>query len=721
MSNFNLLNYLLHKKNILELGSDLLVLKIKFEVMIKKYFTLLLLVLNFVFAVGQNEKMIDSLTKVIQIQGNDVSKLKNLTNLGSFYVNIDASKTIEYGKQTLVIAQELKDEKYIFRAYATIGKGYFVTNEYDKALENLNKGLSMTSKNVDDLDKALALGNVANCYFGKGDFAKAIDAGFESIKLKDKILFSETDASKIKRIKISIATSYGNIGTNYERADDSENAIKYLNKSIKISRENGDNEVTSFLLSIGNIYKNKKDHKKALKYYEETYKLSKKIQNKYDQCISAINLSEELAEIKKTDLAIHYAKKGLDLSTVLKSDYHKSLAYLNFASIYENDKKYELAKEYYEKGLALAKKSENIDLEKDAYNALSNFYANTNDFKLSNETLKKYTFLKDSLGSSGITKKIINSKLKYEYDKKKLGDSIKMANEKIITKAKLSSEKNQKLAFGSFALLALAGVGFNYFLYRQKRKTNYQLTEINDKINRQNNILKTLNTELIVSEENLQKSNNSKEQLISMMSHDLLNPITAITNYNQQIISRKNNSDELLQAFKTVDAAIQPMHGLLDNMLHWTAIQKDGISSKLKNQDINDIIKEIIGIYRPQAHLKFIKLLDNLDKDFIQETDKSILSLILRNLLNNAIKYSGNETEIEISSISKTKTIIIKDQGFGMTDEMIAYLNNKQLDKIESRGTGLGLKLCFEFAEAIGAKIVFERNEVNGTLVKLNL
>ena len=269
--------------------------------------------------------------------------------------------------------------------------------------------------------------------------------------------------------------------------------------------------------------------------------------------------------------------------------------------------------------------------------------------------------------------------------------------------------------------MALAGVGFTYFLYRQKRKTNYQLTEINDKINRQNNTLKTLNTELIVSEEKLQNSNNSKEQLISMMSHDLLNPITAITNYNQQIISRKNNSDELLEAFKTVDAAIQPMHGLLDNMLHWTSIQKDGISSKLKNQDINDIVKEIIGIYRPQAQLKFIKLIDVLDVNFVSETDKSILSLILRNLLNNAIKYSGNETKIKISSNSELKTISIKDQGFGMTDEMIGYLNTKQLDKIESRGTGLGLKLCYEFAEAIGAEIVFEKNENCGTKVYLKL
>jgi signal transduction histidine kinase len=95
--------------------------------------------------------------------------------------------------------------------------------------------------------------------------------------------------------------------------------------------------------------------------------------------------------------------------------------------------------------------------------------------------------------------------------------------------------------------------------------------------------------------------------------------------------------------------------------------------------------------------------------------------LILRNLLNNAIKYSGNETEIEITSNSETKTISIKDQGFGMTDEMIDHLNKKEVNKIEAKGTGLGLKLCYEFAEAINAEIVFEKNENVGITVDLKL
>ncbi len=103
------------------------------------------------------------------------------------------------------------------------------------------------------------------------------------------------------------------------------------------------------------------------------------------------------------------------------------------------------------------------------------------------------------------------------------------------------------------------------------------------------------------------------------------------------------------------------------------------------------------------------------------ETDKSILYLILRNLLNNAIKYSANDTSILVTTNATEKTITIEDEGFGMTDEMIGYLNNKQIDKIEAKGSGLGLKLCYEFAEAVGGKINFEKGTKNGVIVSIKL
>ncbi len=731
--------------------------------MTKNYISLILFFLSFVLVNAQNQKKIDSLNLILKTSKIDSVLFRTHIDIGSQYRMDNPEISLKEAQTSIKLAKKLNDSKKIATSLRLHSTAYMYLSKLDSAVyySNLAIELAKKTKNYESLCLS---------YTTLGNIAGIKHQNKESLKYYLKCL----EISKFRKDSLAIAKDYDNIGGSYNAMLDYPNTLNYKLKSLGIREKIGHKE--SLYLSYINlqtVYRLLKQYDNSIKMGEKALKFSAILQKKgyYIKALRGqANLYFDLsdAEASKIGLksgeqqtkAFEFLEKAVvvakeygnksELSSVYNDlaysyltigDNKKALFYYNLClktDLEQNDDysicadktalgevnlnlgNIKIAENFCKDALQMAKKGNYLDYIQENHRLLNLIYEKSGNDKLAFFHFKKYDFIKDSLNNDDTKKAILNEQVKYVYEKKSIKDSISNANQKIIASAKLSKEKNQKLAFGSFALLALAGVGFTYFLYRQKRKTNYQLTEINDKINRQNNTLKTLNTELIVSEEKLQNSNNSKEQLISMMSHDLLNPITAITNYNQQIISRKNNSDELLEAFKTVDAAIQPMHGLLDNMLHWTSIQKDGINSKLKNQDVNDIIKEIIGIYRPQAQLKFIKLLDNLDTNFIQETDKSILSLILRNLINNAIKYSGNETEIEISSNSNSKIITIKDQGFGMTDEMIKYLNTRQLDKIESRGTGLGLKLCYEFAEVIGAAIVFEKNEV-GITVKINL
>ena len=739
--------------------------------MIKRCFTWLMLVLNFVFVFGQNEKKIDSLLSVLTHKKSDTATINIINKLSSEFMVTDINKSKKLSKIALDFAVKINNKKCISDTYNGLHLIYYSLYEIDSAKLYAIKAIKINENLENKKELATCYSNLANLLTETSDFNQAINYYEKAIKIDKQYKNQKGESAKLC-----------NIGATFRMMGDFEKGLKFSLKSLDIAKKiNNEKLMIANYVNIGILYQLTKNHLLAIKNYDEALKFAKKqndinyeveILTSYGQIFNEISdfqnnkIDSSTSKFQKGEMIL---KRALKLSKKVNNVDRISISYSALGTLYLNqiksgnkDKKYlKLTKKYldsnynmvikyknerelpitlntladfyiekknFNKALQLnllalsnAKDAEDYDIRLTIFEHLYVIYKEIKNNKNSLNYFENYVKLRDSMYGIDTQTTLIEQKVKFDFEKKSIKDSIANANQKIIASAKLSKEKNQKLAFGSFALLALAGVGFTYFLYRQKRKTNLQLTEINNKINRQNNTLKTLNTELIVSEEKLQYSNNSKEQLISMMSHDLLNPITAITNYNQQIIARKNNSDELLEAFKTVDAAIQPMHGLLDNMLQWTAIQKDGIKSKLKNQDINDIIKEIIGIYRPQAQLKFIKLIDVLDKDFILETDKSILSLIIRNLLNNAIKYSGNETEIEISSNTKNKTITIKDQGFGMTDEMINYLNTKQLDKIESRGTGLGLKLCYEFADAIGAKIVFGKNEKDGTSVDLKL
>jgi signal transduction histidine kinase len=737
-------------------------------VMKKIYLSLFLLVTGFFF--GQS-KTIDSLKFVIKNSVNDTIKINTLCKLSFELANYNLVECKKNAFKALKIAQKIKNNRLIANSYHRIGSAYFYSGILDSALIFNNKALKLRQILNLKRDLGASYSNLGNLHTELTNYKEALTYHQKTIEV-----------DMFYKDKYSLGGSIGDMGITYQKMGDFDNSIKCYLKSLKIAQELKDERGVCFnYINLGILYHLSDNKIEAINSYNKSLFLAKKLNiksvearilnsvgqlylelsnkenkdidpktNQFEKAKKALfkaleiakNISDEseiansyaaignyyLKQIKNgklNDKTFELSKKYLDsnlvIITKIKNELQVPVSLSSIGDLYLAKKDFRNAEKYELQALIAANKAGTFDTKITVLEHLYTIYKSMGKPDLAFKYYVDFTKLKDSMYGVKTQTSIVTQKMNFEFEKKSIKDSIANANQKFIASAKLSKEKNQKIAFGSLALLALVGVGFTYFLYRQKQKTNSQLTEINDKINRQNNTLKTLNTELITSEENLQKSNNSKEQLISMMSHDLLNPITAITNYNQQIISRKNNSDELLQAFKTVDAAIQPMHGLLDNMLHWTAIQKDGISSKLKNQDINDIVKEIIGIYRPQAQLKFIKLNDVLDSNFISETDKSILSLILRNLLNNAIKYSGNETIIEISSNTETKTISIKDQGFGMTDEMINYLNKKQLDKIEAKGTGLGLKLCYEFADAINAEIVFEKNENGGVRVDLKL
>ncbi len=629
----------------------------------------------------------------------------NYSNIALVYLQQGkVDDALGYLEKSIKISEDIGKRENLAICYNNLSAIYKSKGDIVKTIECLEKGLAINKEFDNKLGMANSLNNLGFLYKSKGSIEIATDFYYKSLKIREEI-----------GDKKGVSISYNNLATLKIEQGDTTKAIEDYKKSLKIKEEIGDRKGEATVLNnIGAAYIKKEESKIALFYLEKSLKIYEEVEDKTGVATALGNIGNVYIKLGDVKKGLEYRQKGLDIFEAIGDKQGVAIALNRIAKTliengYPND-----ALSYANKSLKFAQEMGFPEEIKDAASALKKIYLAQNKPKEALEMLKLEKQMVDSLKNTETVKTVIENELNYNYNKKTEIDSIKNTTEKIIASAKLSKQRNQKLAFASLALLALGGIGFTFYLYKQKKKTNV-------KVNKQNETLRELNTELIESEEQLVKSNETKEQLISMMSHDLLNPITAITNYNQQIINRPNNTEDLLNAFKTVDAAIQPMHSLLDNMLQWTTIQKEGINAKLKLQDINEIVKEIISIYKPQANLKFIKLNEILQTDFVTETDKSILSLILRNLLNNAIKYSANQTSILITTITNEKLITIQDEGFGMTDEMIGFLNNKQFDKIEAKGSGLGLKLCFEFAKAIGAKIIFSKNENKGTIAKVKL
>lgn len=203
----------------------------------------------------------------------------------------------------------------------------------------------------------------------------------------------------------------------------------------------------------------------------------------------------------------------------------------------------------------------------------------------------------------------------------------------------------------------------------------------------------------------------TREKLYSVIAHDLKNSIFGVKGLLELIIEDLEESDidreELIEKLKLVFTSADFSHKLLDNMLTWIRLQSGILHLQPKTFDLAKAIEFTIELLHPSIKSKEIDIQTTIDTDTEIEGDPNLVATVLRNLLNNAIKFSEKRSVIEINCTAQNEneiTIAIKDYGLGMNEETLLNLFNddKRPNKIgtsDEKGTGLGLILVKELLD----------------------
>lgn len=194
----------------------------------------------------------------------------------------------------------------------------------------------------------------------------------------------------------------------------------------------------------------------------------------------------------------------------------------------------------------------------------------------------------------------------------------------------------------------------------------------------------------------------AKSEFVSLASHQLQTPLTAIKWLLEILIEKETKDKEkkelLLEAFKSNERMIR----LVNDFLNVSRLDMGSISADSKHIDYNSFIKELVSEARILAKEKniTIKNIDCPDKIEIS-LDKGLISLVILNLLSNAIRYSDTNTQINVSTkLGKDKIeIAINDNGIGISEDEQEKLFGKFYRTDSARdysttGSGLGLYLC---------------------------
>jgi PAS domain S-box-containing protein len=223
-------------------------------------------------------------------------------------------------------------------------------------------------------------------------------------------------------------------------------------------------------------------------------------------------------------------------------------------------------------------------------------------------------------------------------------------------------------------------------------------------------------TEKVKAGQQLKESVYTRDRLFSIIAHDLRGPIGNLIPMIDMIIGDTSEDgtmrNELLSDMRK--AAITTFD-LLENLLSWARVQSDSIEIRPSTFNVDEIIENILELYATSANLKSIHLEKNVEKKLAVYADIDTINLVVRNLVNNAIKFTHKNGVITISAYGREEDVVVEisDNGMGMSAEMISGLFQSNFSHTTygtdyEKGSGLGLMLCREFVEKNKGKIYVE-------------
>ncbi len=236
---------------------------------------------------------------------------------------------------------------------------------------------------------------------------------------------------------------------------------------------------------------------------------------------------------------------------------------------------------------------------------------------------------------------------------------------------------------------------------------------------------------LIAANEQLRELNASKDKFFSIISHDLRSPFTTILGYTRVIAEEGLEyfeRDELKVLFDDLATSTENLYKLLENLLTWSRVQLGGMDFQPASIDIHEIVAWNVSLFASQANYKEVALSHAVPEHTYAYADQNMVDTVVRNLISNALKFTGAAGSIVVSSnmMNTYLEVAVSDSGVGIEQENIEHLfridtKYKTTGTAGEKGTGLGLILCKDFIEKNQGRIWVESEVGKGTTFAFTL
>lgn len=256
-------------------------------------------------------------------------------------------------------------------------------------------------------------------------------------------------------------------------------------------------------------------------------------------------------------------------------------------------------------------------------------------------------------------------------------------------------------------------IGLSIYFWRIRR--------LNAKLEAQGLLLEKKNMELA-------QIGSFKDRLLTIVSHDVRNPLSGLKSILELQASGAINEAELREWNVDVTKRIEGALGMLGNLLEWSKTQWVSLKPFKERMDGDFFMRELIEQVQYQASLKGVTLKWEITEGLVIRSDRHMLRTCLYNLISNAIKFSEKLGVVWVKGFNTDKGVVfeVSDEGIGMNAEALEKVRNPQVifstyGTENEMGTGIGLVLTYELLQLLDANIEIESEEGKGSTFRIHL
>jgi two-component system sensor histidine kinase/response regulator len=668
----------------------------------RKLILLLFCIPSFILSFGQKVDIVEKTLDSIQ---NINSKIEFLNEWTGNNYRTQPDVALFYSQECLKLAKANNNNTGAGDALTRIGLVFKKNEEYSKALKYYAKAIDHYQLAKDSFGINKTYQNRGNIHLKENRYDLALNDYINSLQY-----FERNQNKKL------LFSAYNNIGLVYKNLKEYEKSLNYYQKSLNIAQKLDSNSSLYYCYNnIGNVLSLQNDFQQALSYYKKNLEVLKLKPNKYRQAQTYHNIGSCFFEMKQYPLALEYLNQSLKLKEKIGNKNLLISTINSLAHVFYEQNNYQKALKYSKRAITLANETKNIEYQKNCNEELFKIFTHLHLADSAMHYFSRYELLKDSIFNHENLKQITEIQEKYESEKKE-------------TQIALLEKENKSRMWqrNSLMVLLFLLLGYAIFIvrsYYRNKKTNRILQLQNARIEWHKTLLDRKNEALL-------DSNNTKNRLFQIISHDLRSPLASVYNIAQliKIFVQQKKYHLLNESSNDMEECINNVLSLTDNLLSWSLNQSGKLPYKPAILSLKSLLENNLQTYASVAKQKNIHLQLLLDETVFVFADRQMLDTVIRNLINNSLKFTPSGGIIVIGSKQKDNLveIWIKDSGIGIAEDHISHIfefdnSESHLGTKGEKGNGLGLLLCKQFIEQNRGEIWVESTLNVGTTFRFTI